>query len=136
MENIYDQFATDRRAETEGIRLPYGEAGWLQIARAGGSNTAFMRRAEEYQRKYQRKIDQSIMPHDVAREALIEIFADTVILDGELRNREGEMVPLRGNRDAIIKFMTELPDLFLDVKEQAEGLGAFREIMTEEGAKN
>ena len=136
MENIYDQFATDQRAETEGVRLPYGDAGWIQIARAGGSNTAFMRRAEEYTRKYQRKIDQSIMPHDVAREALIEIFADTVILDGELRGRDGTMVPLKGNRDAVIKFMTDLPDLFLDVKEQAEGLSSFKELVTEDNSKN
>ena len=136
MNSIYDLFGTDPEVERHGQVLPFGKYGEVVIARAGGSNEPFNRRAEEYHRKWQRRIDQGTLPFEEARADMIEIFADTVILGGWLRDQNGEKVELGGNRAAVIKFLTDLPELFLDVKKNAEDFTKWRRVEQEESAKN
>lgn len=135
-ETIYDQFSMDKKAEDEGVILDFGDAGWLRILRAGGTNVRYQRRLSNFVRKHKRRIDLDLLSEDAARKEMIDIFADTIVIDGELRDRDGKMVKLRNNRAAIVKFFTEMFELFAYVREQAENLSLFRVIEKEEDAKN
>ena len=135
-QTIYDQFSMDKQAEEEGVVLEFGEAGEVRILRAGGTNVRYQKRLSAFARKHKRKIDLDLLSETEARKEMIEIFADTIVIDGELRDKSGKMVKLRNNRNAIIKFFSEMFDLFIYVREQAENMALFRTIEKEEEAKN
>lgn len=135
-ETIYDQFAMDKQAEEEGVKLDFGEAGWLQILRAGGTNTRYQRRLGAFARKHKRKIDLDLLSEDEARGEMIEIYATTIVIDGELRDKSGKLVKLRNNPTGIAKFFYDMPDLFAYVREMADNISLFRHIEREEEAKN
>lgn len=133
---IYDQWGTDAAVEQEGVVLDYGDAGWLRCRRAGGANVQYLKTIEKFGRKYRRQIELGILREDVATRELVQAYASTVVIDGELRDREGKMVKLKGNRKAVEMFFTDLPDLFRDVRDQTGSIEAFRVFDREEEAKN
>ncbi len=146
--SIFEGWETDQEAEQEGVIERWSEEDWLQIARAGGSNKRFMRRTNALYTKYRRKLDGGINVDAALEPELVKIYADTIIIDGELRDKpkakggryvddegNGQLVKLKGNRDAIIYFLGSLPDFFRDVRSRAGGLEAFRVVDREEEAK-
>jgi len=135
-ENIFDMFGTDEKAETEGLELNYGAAGWLLCARAGGANKRYKKRMEHYYRKHKRRIDLDMITEEQAREDLYKIFAETVVLDGELRGKDGTMVSLKGKPAKTIELFRILPGLFDDVRDQVGKPTLFKESLREEEAKN
>ncbi len=134
--SIYDQWGTDAKVEEEGIILDYGDAGHLRVRRAGGSNKKFQKAIERFSRKYKRQIDLGILREEVAERELINAYADTIVIGGELVDRDGKKVNLKGNKAAVVKFFKDLPDLFRDVRDQCGSIEAFRVIEREEEAKN
>lgn len=135
-QTIYDQFSMDKQAEEEGVVLDFDDAGEIRILRAGGTNVRYQKRLSAFARKYKRKIDLDLLSEKDARKEMIEIFADTIVIDGQLRDKSGKMVKLRNNRNGTIKFFTEMFDLFVYVRDQAENMALFRTIEKEEEAKN
>ena len=135
-QTIYDQFSMDKQAEEEGVILDFDDAGSIRILRAGGTNVQYQKKLSAFARKYKRKIDLDLLTEKDARKEMIQIFADTIVIDGELRDKTGKMVKLRNNPSAVVKFFTEMFDLFVYVREQAENMALFRVIEQEEEAKN
>lgn len=141
MTTIYEQWGTDAAVEQEGIVLDYQEAGWLRCRRAGGANKPYQKGMEKFARKYRRQIDLGILREDVAERELVKVYSETVVIDGEIvvsRDKDGKekRVKLKGNREAVVKLFTDLPDLFKDVRDQTGSLEAFRVIDREEDSKN
>ncbi len=135
-QTIYDQFSMDKKAEEEGVILNFDEAGWVRILRAGGMNVRYQKRLSAFARKHKRKIDLDLLSETEARKEMIQIFAETIVIDGELRDKSGKMVKLRNNQPAVAKFFTDMFDLFIYVREQAENMAIFRVMEQEEEAKN
>ncbi len=135
-QTIYDQFSMDKKAEEEGVILNFDEAGWVRILRAGGMNVRYQKRLSAFARKHKRKIDLDLLSETEARKEMIQIFAETIVIDGELRDKSGKMVKLRNNPPAVAKFFTDMFDLFIYVREQAENMAIFRVMEQEEEAKN
>jgi len=136
MTSIYEQFETDTTSETEGIVLDYGDAGWIKCARAGGANKRYQKALEKFGRRYRRQLELNILPEEVATKNLIGIYADTIILEGEVIGKDKKKVILKGNRKAVVDLFTDLPELFRDVRDQTSGAEQFKSSEREEEAKN
>lgn len=133
--SLYKLFKTSEKHETEGIWLDYGEGMRIRIARAGGSNKAFLKASEKLQRKYRRQSQLDLLSEEMSRRIFKEIYAETIVLAWEnVKDESGN--PMECNRQNIIKLFTDLHDLFMDVRAQAENLALWREELDEADAKN
>lgn len=134
--SIWKKFATDEKVELEGVWLDYGDGERVKIARAGGSNKRYITRIEDFRRKHKRQIDLELMANDAAVTAMIPIYADTIILawEGFLEDDDKTAIPF--TRENVIRVLTALPEMFLDIQTQAMNSALYREYIDEEDAKN
>lgn len=135
MDSLYSLFGTDKNMEQTGVILDYGNAGKIKIARAGGSNTKFSKVLEAKMRPYRRQYEAGTMSDEVANTMLIEAFAEAVVLGWEdIKGPDGKN--LKFSRENAIKLFTDLPDLFVDVREQSMKVSNFRMVEVEADAGN
>jgi hypothetical protein len=138
--SLYEQFKTDGSLEKTGILLEYGNNSKgqpiaIRIARAGGANTAYTKRMEARVKPYRRQIQNETIETVLVERILKEVYADTVVLGWE--NVEGEDgKPLEFTVENCLKLFTDLPDLFQDIRTQAERASLFRAEVRENDAKN
>jgi len=134
MTSPYSLFATDNKLETDGITLDYG-AFKIRIARAGGANRKFQQVLEAKLKPHRRQIQTETLADELAHRLIIEAYAEAVLLgwDGVV-DAAGQ--PLAFTRDNAIRLMTDLPDLFRDVQEQATKAALFRKLADEAAEKN
>jgi len=140
---LYSQFQTDSDLEKTGVVIDYGSFRVL-VARAGGSNTDFMRVLTAKTKPHRRAIQTDTMDPKLAQAIEREVFAETVIKDWETEV-DGEWVRgiespdgglLDVTVDNLIRTLENLPDLYADLKEQANKVALFRKEELEEDAKN
>lgn len=116
--SLYKMFKTDEKNETGGIDLDYGAAGKIRIARAGGNNRKYRKLIDERLKPYRRQLRGGTMDDAVADRVIAEVYADSVIIGWEgVVDENGNA--LEYNRANVIKLLTDLPDLFKDIQEQA-----------------
>lgn len=133
--SVYDKFATDKKAEQEGITLDYGDGLKIRIARAGGSNTKFEKLVQSRLKKYERQRQLDLLEIETLRPILREVYAESVVLGWEgVTNREGEVLPF--NKENAVKLFEDLPDLFEDIVVQAQKAVLFRQNILEAEAGN
>ena len=129
--NLYKSYGTNKALEQTGIDLRYSDDCVITIARAGGSNKAFLKAAE----RAQRKLNTRKPNNEQAMQILREVYADAIILKWEgVEDKDGNEIPF--TRDNVIKVLTDLPDLFFDIKTQAENAELFRDEALEEVSGN
>ena len=133
--SIYKLFKTDAKCESEGVTLDYGDGVKIRIARAGGSNKTFMRALERLGKKYRRQIQLDILPPEVDAQLFQEVYADTIVLGWEGATDEAGQ-PLPFTRENVLKLFQDLPDLWADVRQQAQNLALFRAHLDEADGKN
>lgn len=133
--SIYELFERDEDMETKGIWQNFGVYGRFLIARAGGSNSRFSSMLSKVMEPYQRQIQKNMLEESVANDLLIKVFAKTVILgwDG-VTGKDGN--ELKYSYEACVKLITDLPDFFLDMREEAMRISNFRKIDLEDDGKN
>lgn len=138
--SLYNTFETNKDLEKDGILLDYGfnrknEPVQIRIARAGGGNVRFAKVLEQRMRPYKRAIANETMDNKVAEKLLVETYADAVILGWSgVEDREGN--ELEFNRDNVVKVLTDLPDLFIDIQQQSQKAALFRADLREAEAGN
>lgn len=152
--SIYKQFKTDETLERNGIVIDYGEAR-VTMARAGGANKRFAKVLEAMSKPYRRAMQAETMDNDKAIDILRQVYAKTIILlwetkvlvkggkDGKdeyewKRGIEspdgGDLLPF--NEENVILTLRALPEIFLDLQEQANKLALFRETILQDEAGN
>lgn len=140
MTGLYSQFTTDTKLEREGILLEYGTARngqpiTIRIARAGGANAQYLKRMEALVKPYRRQIQTETIDGKVVEKLIRQVYAETVVLGWEnVEDRDGN--PLPYSRDNCLKLFDDLPDLFLDIQEQAQRAALFRAELREADAGN
>jgi hypothetical protein len=135
MPSIYDKFGTDADVESKGIVIDYGDGVRIRVARAGGSNKAYLRAIEKLSRKYRQQIQLDIISGDESAELFREIYADTIVLGWEgVTAKDGTPIPF--SKTACVKLFEDLPDLFDDIFRQARRMDLFRSFVAETDAKN
>lgn len=137
---LYDQFETDNKKESEGIILNYGKNSKgdpidIRIARAGGANAKFARVAEVVMRPYRRHIANESIDINVVEDLLRKVYAKSVVLGWSgVEDRDGNDLPF--TEDNVVKILTDLPDLFKDIRDMAEKQALFKRDALEKEAKN
>ena len=141
--SMYGQFKTDSTLESKGIILDYGEFR-ITVARAGGANKKFAKLAEAKTKPFKRAIQTETMDNEKSMAIVREIYAEAVILNWEtkvekkfkpgIEGEDGKVLPF--NKKNVILTLTNLPDLFADIQEQATKSALYRESIRETDAKN
>lgn len=135
MASIYEGFATDQSAEVKGIVLDFGEYGRFTVARAGGSNRAYTKMLEAETRPYRRQIENGLMSAEAADAIVKKVFAHTVVLRWEdVPGEDGEFIPY--SRENCLKLLTDLPELFATIRDEAAKAANFRQQDAEGDVKN
>jgi hypothetical protein len=140
--DIYKMFGTDKELETDGIVLNYSDVFWLKVARAGGSNERYKQALTEVTKPYRRAIQtETLLPHmgeklmrETAAKGLVLAWGSAKFGDGKMPASTGEAMDF--TVENVIRFFEDLPDVFLDVQEQAGKAGLFRQAVLEADAKN
>jgi hypothetical protein len=144
MASPYEMFKTSKELEADkGVILDYGDFR-VRIARAGGGNKKYARIITARLKPYRRQIDTDTMDEELARKIHAEVYADTVILGWESKGPDGKFVSgiqdengdiLPFSREAVIKTLLDLPDLFSDIQAQAGKVSLFRAAELEDDTK-
>ena len=136
MTNLYDVFGTDPELEsTKGVWIDYGKSTSIKIARAGGANKAYQAALLKLSNEYKHQIQSEVLGEEVAGTLMLEVFVDTIILDWEgIKDKNGEEMPF--TKENARKLLTDLPDLFIDLRQMAGNITLFREKIIEDDGKN
>ena len=135
--SLYSTFKTNDQFEIDGIFIQYGYLNddeskpvRFKIARAGGANTAFAKALEKATKPYRKQLQAGLLDDRTADRLYREVFADTVVLDWEnVTDSDGNL--LEFTKENVLKVFKDLPDLFLDLREQSNNVGLFREDVRE-----
>jgi hypothetical protein len=138
--NLYKQFETSPSLECAGINIEYGNNSnekmiSFKIARAGGSNAAFIKCREAKLKPHRRMIQMGTMDQGLLENLIMEAFATTVLLGWEgVEDREGKALPFTPTN--AIALFRDLPDLYLDLQEQSLNAMLFRNEVIQADVKN
>jgi len=141
MKNLYDQFETDPAIEKSGVWIEYGvgtdeePAPRFLIARAGGANLAFQKMMEAKAKPIRRQLQNDLVETAQLQALEREVFAQTVVLSWQnVTDRQGN--PIVFSKNAVVQLFKELPDLFQDIREQANRAALYRKHIQEIDAGN
>ncbi len=126
-------FGTNATLETEGIWIDYGDYGRFLIARAGGQNKKFRNLFEKKIRPYRAAINMGTLDDAVAERIMREAFAETVVLDWDLVDEDGDPYPF--SAESCVSLLEENPDLFTDLQQQSQMVANFLQDTREADAK-
>lgn len=138
--SLYKQFKTDANLERDGILIDYGPNSKdlptrFRLARAGGQNKAYAKALEKATRPHKKSIQMGSLDNNIADRIFMEVFVDTVVLGWEnVEDENGN--DLEFTRENVLKLFTDLPDLYQDLREQAQNASLFREELLEEDLGN
>lgn len=123
--NIFDLFATDQKAEVEGIVYNVTPKISFTLARAGGANARYSKVLAAKMRPYTRQIDDGSIDIDLVNDIWIEVFAETVLLGWKgITDAKGNEISF--TVENAIALFKQLPDLFFDVRDHAGKMANFR----------
>lgn len=149
--SMYKQFATDRELEKKGITHDFGDFR-VTLARAGNSNSHFIKMHELLTKPVRRLIDQDMLPPERELEIKRTLYARTIILNWEVKEADdkvkgdkakwkqgieapdGSVLPF--NEANVIAALVALPDLFVDFQIQANKMQLYLAANREADAKN
>lgn len=146
---MYDTFETDPTREQEGVFLDYGDFR-IRIAHAGQGNKRYVAYAEKAMRPVRQAMNAGALGNERSMAILVDIYAKTIILDWQVatKNEAGENTGWKSGIEArdgsILPFDTQtviatlkaLPNLFLDIQQQASSIANFRRAELEDESGN
>lgn len=142
MSGLFKQFKTNSAKEVEGVEIEFPEAqnddGTVPtfiISRMGKSNKAYSKALDAATRPYRRQVELGTLKNEVAEGLFMGVFVDTVLRGW--KNVQGEDgKELAYSKDAAISLLTELPDVYERLQEEAKLASNFRDSALEAEAKN
>lgn len=144
---LYDTFSTDSTKEVEGTWLDYGDF-QVKIAYAGGANKKFSNLLEQKLKPLRRALEAGAVSNERSNAILAEVYAKTIVLDWQTvkdPKKPDEMVQgIEGPKGDIIEFNVDnvimtfknVPNLFTDIRQQAEAISNFKAEELEAESKN
>lgn len=143
--SMYEQFKTDPELERNGVQVDYGEFR-VTLARAGGANNRYQKVMEARAKPFRRAIQSNNLDNSTAQRLLREVFAETVVLNWEVKvngkwkkgieSPDGGKDLLPVNAENLMLTFENLPDLFLDLQDQAASAVLFKQSLQEEAGGN
>jgi hypothetical protein len=121
--NLYDLFETDKNLETNGVAFQFGDSKFL-CKRAGGSNKQFDATFEDRTRAFSTKMQMASLSDDQSEAILKDVYFDAVVLSWEdVTDRDGNDLPF--TKENFIQVMTDLPDLWKNLRQAAANMDNF-----------
>lgn len=135
MANPYEIFGTDKNLESgNGVTIQYPGFS-VTIHRAGGANKRFASVLRQKMKPHQHKFERGLLDDETSEKILIETYAESVVIGWKgVTDSEGEEIPFTTAN--VVKLLTELPELFADIKAQATNAANFREQVEQAEEKN
>ena len=140
---MYDVFETDEDLETSGIWIDYGDFR-VKIASAGQGNKKFVKYAEKAFKPVRKAMQAGALSNERSLAIMSDIYAKTIVIDWEVKKdgefvkgieqRNGEIAAV--NYEIIKQVFIDLPNLFMDIQEQANSISNFRKEELEEDSGN
>jgi hypothetical protein len=125
MNGTYGAYETDPDLEKGGVTFSLGSKGTFKLARAGGANQRYKETVRKLTQPYRRQIANGTIDPEQADALLAKAFARSVIVGWEgVTGRDGE--PMDFTVANAEKLLTDLPDLFADLRSLAEDMNAYR----------
>lgn len=126
MTSPYKQFGTDKDLEAgKGVTLQY-DGFSITIHRAGGANKKFGLTLAEKMRPHRQRFERGNLDNDTSQRILVETYAEAVVIGWkDVVGADGKKMAY--NTANVVKLFTDLPDLFDDVKLQANAVSVFRQ---------
>jgi hypothetical protein len=142
MSGLFKQYKTNSAKEAEGVEIEFPEAqnddGTIPtfiISRMGKSNKAYSKALEAATRPYRRQVELGTMKNEVAETLFMGVFCDTVLKGWKnVQGEDGAEIPY--SKDAAISLLSELPDVYDLLQEEAKLSANFRDSVLETEAKN
>ena len=130
----YAQFKTDANIELAGINLDFGDFA-IRIARAGGSNKKYAKSLMKHLKPHRKAYSTGTLDPKKQDAILARVYAESVVLDwANVVDRDGKIMEF--SVENCVKLLTDLPELFRQIVQDAENYHNFKEVETEEIAKN
>lgn len=149
--SLYKKFATDKKAEAEGVLYEVPGMFRVRLARVGGDNKKFLKKLNELMKPY-RKIAKDDLPEATQKKINLEVYCTTVILprtwqswvkdeseaggawvDG-IEDSTGSVIP--ATAENYQKVLGELSDLLLVLIQEAADPALYRTEALEHEIKN
>jgi len=140
---MYDVFETDEDLENSGIWLDYGDFR-VKIASAGQNNKKYVKYAEKALKPVRKAMQSGALSNERSQKIMSDIYAKTIVIDWEtmvdgslqkgIEQRDGSIAPM--NYENVLQAFMDLPNLFLDIQEQANSIANFRKAELEEESGN
>lgn len=122
MINLYRQFQQSGDLERDGVTFVI-QGGKFKLARAGGTNDLYTRAIARSSKRVNNV--NNPLSEDEAKTIMIQAYADSIVKDWEgVSDENGE--PLTCTRENIVKVLTDLPEFFAVIREQADNAEHFR----------
>lgn len=140
--SLHKQFKTDTKKETEGVLISYegaanedGTFPSFRVLRRGVQNARYVKAIERESAPYRRLMELGTLPAEVEQKVLRRVFCTSVLIGWEnVYTEKKEVLPF--TFDNAMNLFNELPELYLDLSEQAGKLSSFRIETLESDAKN
>lgn len=135
MTNPYELFGTDKELEAgKGVILQYPGFS-ITIHRAGGANKKFSAILDQKMKPYRQRFERGLLDDDTSLKILLETYAEAVVVGWkDVKDADGKTMEF--NTQNVVKLFTDLPDLFEDVKNQANKVAVFRQEQEKVEEKN
>lgn len=137
---LYGKFGTDHSLENSGVwyivhELDDGKEVKFLLARMGGSNKRYDAAVEKVSRKDRRDGISGSISAKKARVINRRAFVEGCLLNWEnVEDKEGN--PIDFNKANALVLFNDLPDLYDELVDVAQGRQAYAEEMVQEDAKN
>lgn len=140
---MYDTFETDPNMEQEGVFLDYGDFR-IRIAHAGQGNSKYVKYAERKLKPVRKAMEAGALGNERSMAIMIDIYSKTIVLDWQVRDGDNWKTGIEARDGSIMPFTEQnvadtfraLPNLFLDVQQQASSIANFRKAELEEESGN
>lgn len=152
---VYENYRTDPTLEKDGVWFDMPSYR-IKLGRAGGANKKYTATFERLCKPHKRKIQSDALDEKTAKNILVEAYAREVVKDWHvIKEKNGEPVLddkgeeqwVRGihgldgsilpfNPENVKEILTDVPDLFLDIKDVADNYTSYLAIEEEGSEKN
>ncbi len=141
--SLFKAYKTDQKLETEGVTFELYD-NRITMARAGSTNPAFTAAMTKRTQPYRRQVARGELTPAKELEILRLVYADSIIQKWEVKRGEEWVEGIETSdggvaqltHDNVVKTLTELPDLFLELQALASSAQNYRAEQLEADAGN
>lgn len=140
---MFAQFETDPKLEKDGIEIQYtiGDPEYDKnpptfiVARAGGSNRAYNNMVDHELKPLQRRLRADNVGTEELENLYRKIYSKTIVKGWRnVRDAKNNLIPF--SEKNVLEYFNTLPEIYEDIKSQANKVSLYRKHDREETAKN